>query len=120
MATWDIRPADVERVVRTASASAQDYITDERRVNDAFVELAAALPGSPHVLQRLSAFAEEVVYPHLKVIFTDTTSALEGTTAALIAYQEGDLEMARQGQTIAAGAPFPTDVPRSGRLSDVR
>lgn len=120
MATWDIHTADVQRVLRNAGTSAEDYITDERRVNDAFVELAAALPGSPHVLRCLGDFAGDVVYPHLKAIFADTTSALEGTTAALIAYQEGDLEMARQGQATAAGASLPMDLPRSGPLSHVR
>lgn len=120
MATWDIDSADVERVLRTASASAEDYITDEERINDAFVELAGALPGSPHVLKCLEDLAEDVVYPHLKAIVAATTSALEGTTAALIAYQEGDQEMARQGQVTAAGASLPVDLPGSGSLPHVR
>ncbi len=120
MATWDIHTADVERVLRNAGTSAEDYITDEIRVNDAFVELAAALPGSPHVLVCLGQFAEEVVYPHLETIFADTTSALEGTTDALIAYQQGDLEMAQEAQATAAGASLPVDLPRSGPLSHAR
>lgn len=120
MATWDIQAAEVQRVLRSAATSAEDYATDETRVNNAFVDLATALPNSPHVLQRLGEFAEGVVYPHLETIFADTTSALEGTTAALIAYQEGDLEMARQGQATAAGALFPVDFPSSGSLPHVR
>lgn len=117
MATWDIHTAEVERVLRNAGASAEDYIADEMRVNEAFVELGAALGGSPHVLKCLGELAEAVVYPHLKTIFANTTSALEGTTSALIAYQEGDLEMARQGRATAAGASFPVDVPAAGHVS---
>ncbi len=110
----------MERVLRNAGTSAEDYLIDETRVNDAFVELAAALPSSPHVLMRLGQFAEEVVYPHLETIFADTTAALEGTTDALIAYQEGDLEMARQGRVTATGASFPVDLPKPGPLSHAR
>lgn len=120
MTTWDIQTADVERVLRAAATSAQDYSTDEAQVNDAFVELAAALTGSPHVLMRLGECADEVVYPQLESIFANTTSALEGTTAALIAYQEGDLEMARRAQTTTAGAVLPVDLPRGGTLSQPR
>ncbi len=107
MTEWDIHVTEVRQVLANAGQSAEDYISDEVQINDSFVELGLALPRSPHVAMRLSEFSEEVVYPHVKKIFDDTTAALAATTEALIAYQEGDVEMARQAQYAAAQTLMP-------------
>lgn len=110
MTTWDIHLAEAQHVVRNASASAEDYVSDQARVEQSLGDLAMALPRSPHVAMRLGQFADEVIYPLLQAIFDDTAAALAGTTDALSAYHEGDLEMASRAQSAAARVVRP-DVP---------
>ncbi len=116
MTAWDIHLAEAHQVLRNASASADDYATDEVKVTESLGELVMALPNSPHVTMRLGEFAEEVIYPHLQKIFDDTAAALEGTGMALMAYEEGDLQMTRNAQSVAAQAPRPDapGAPRAG------
>lgn len=112
MTAWDIHVAEARHVLQNASASAEDYFTDETKITESLGELAMALAQSPQVTMRLGEFAEEVIYPHLKKIFDDTSVALEGTNMALIAYEEGDIQMARNAQLVATQAPRP-DTPRA-------
>lgn len=112
MTAWDIHLAEAHHVLQNASASAEDYATDEAKVTESLGQLAMALPNSPHVSMRLGEFADEVIYPHLQKIFDDTSAAFEGTSMALIAYEEGDTQMVRNAQLVAAQAPRP-DAPRA-------
>lgn len=120
MTTWDIHVDEVDQVLRNASAHAEDYLADEAAVTASLGELAMALPNSPLVAMRVTEFADEVIYPHLRAIFEDTAGALEGTTEALHAYQEGDLEMARRAHHVASATRRPDAPGAPGTLLRVR
>lgn len=120
MTTWDIHVAEVDQVLRNASASAEDYLADEAAVSASLAQLATALPSSPHVAMRVVEFADEVIHPHLRAIFEDTAAALEGTTQALNAYQTGDLEMARRAHYLASSTTQPDAPGARGALFRVR
>lgn len=116
MTAWDIHVAEVQQVLRGAEDSAAEYDAHVTRVDGALGELLMALPRSPHVVKRVGEFAEEVVFAHLREILGDTAAALDGTSAALAAYQDGDLQMAQRAQYESARIA----VPRAPGMSSAR
>ncbi|MGB5950936.1 MAG: DUF6507 family protein [Ornithinimicrobium sp.] len=102
MTTWDIQVAEIHQMLLTAGDSAAEYERHLGQLEEAVSELLIALPSSPHVFTRVDEFAQEVLHTHLRSIISQTSNALEGTMAALSAYQEADERMAHRANHEAA------------------
>lgn len=115
MARWNIDTGAAATVLNAAGNEAQGYEGVVTEISDAFGAGDFALVNSPLVMSRLGEFAQGVVTPQVTAVAGHTSSALQGTTAAVNAYVTGDLEMAGESQRNATLAQYPALPGQGGR-----
>lgn len=106
---WHIDPAQVTKILNKAETHGQELPGLVRQIESE--PTATKIPGATAISEFLSARAEP-----LRWIDDRITTVVHGTTAALQAYDDGDLTMAAAHQkaagTIGASAPMPRPRPQ--------
>ena len=99
MSRWDIDPNGVKGVLMKVQSHASDLSTAAGSVSSDFEGCGFAI-GASIVTQALSDFATARA-SELQDAGTRVGSAMTGTVAAVMAYQNGNLEMAKNAQAAA-------------------
>jgi len=77
-------------------------------------DLVGALTHSEFVHATLEMWMGKWASPGIKCVQGMTNVALQGTAEAIVAYNEGSVEMAANAQSTAAAANFPAGMPKGG------
>ena len=114
MGSWVIDVQSAGQTVQSAAASAEEYETISTQAMRSKDDLVGALTHSEFVHARLEMWMKNCASPGIECVQGMTGVALQGTAEAIVAYNEGSVEMAANAQSTAAAANFPADMPKGG------
>ena len=114
MGSWVIDMQSAGQTVQSAAASAEEYETISTQAMSSKDDLVGALTHSEFVHATLEMWMKNCASPGIECVQGMTGVALQGTAEAIVAYNEGSIEMAANAQSTAAAATFPADMPKGG------
>ena len=114
MGSWVIDMQSAGQTVQSAAASAEEYETISTQATSSKDDLVGALTHSEFVHATLEMWMENCGSPGIECVQGMTGVAIQGTADAIVAYNEGSIEMAANAQSTAAAATFPADMPKGG------
>ncbi len=114
MGSWIIDEQSAGQTVQSAAASAEEYETISTQAMRSKDDLVGALTHSEFVHATLEMWMTNCGSPGIECVQGMTGFAIQGTADAIVAYNEGSIEMAANAQSTAAAANFPADMPKGG------
>lgn len=113
MGNWKIDEQSAGQTVQTASASAEGYDTIFTDSLTRATDLQGALEHSSWVSEGIVEWMNECGSKGVLGVWTMTNVAIQATSDAILAYHEGNTDMAANAQSMAANADYPAEMPKA-------
>lgn len=112
--SWNIDVAQSSAIIKSTGRDIAELRLEVKSLGSALEAAAAAIPGGP-VVAALRDLSRERLGPDIEAIATRSEDAISSTVNALIAYQEGDVQMDRNAQAQAGAVDAPVRMPGEPR-----
>ncbi|PIE99243.1 MAG: hypothetical protein CR979_03325 [Propionibacterium sp.] len=112
MSNWKIDKPGVAQILTSTSSTAKEYEALLSLMSVRAAWLITALSKSELVKTAIGDWLDNCASPGIIATSNVTGIAIGATTEAVIAYQDGELQMAANAQSAASAAAYPTELPK--------